>query len=74
MTDPIPAIAGAYAALGLPMSDEARTAMHAFLASRPQGMHGKHNYKRAGEIEEVQSDERRKYKRYQEYFNVPNEG
>jgi hypothetical protein len=37
-------------------------------------MHGKHNYKRAGDIEEVQSDERRKYKRYQDYFGVPNEG
>ena len=74
MTDPIPAIAGAYETLGLKMSDVGRTAMHDFLASRPQGMHGKHNYKRAGEIEEVQTDERRKYRRYQEYFGVPNEG
>ena len=45
--------------------------MSAYLADKPQGGRGKHNYQRASDA--VIADERRKYKRYQEYFTVRNE-
>jgi hypothetical protein len=70
---PLTAIEKAYGDLGLAMTDEARERMRAFLAARPQHQHGKHTYKRAGHIDEVASDERRKYRRYQDYFGVPDE-
>ena len=61
----------AYRDLGLPVTAEAFALMAAYLASKPQGSHGRHDYQRAADS--VIADERRRYKRYQEYFNVPSE-
>jgi len=71
MQAPMRAIEQAYRDLGLPIIEEAFALMADYLASKPQGGHGKHDYQRAADS--VIADERRRYKRYQEYFNVPSE-
>jgi hypothetical protein len=73
MQSPMKAIEHAYRELGLDVSPEAFERMRTYLASKPQGVHGTHRYKKAAEDEAVAANERRKYKRYQEYFNIPNE-
>ena len=65
------AIERAYGDIGLSFTEEAKSAVSGRLASRPQGGHGKHEYARADES--VIAEERRKYRRYQEYFGVPDE-
>jgi len=42
-----------------------------YLAAKPQGMYGKHNYSVA-EAEDAAA-RRKLFARYQSYFNVPNE-
>ena len=71
MQTPIAAIERAYRDLGLPFTQEALTAMSAHLARKPQGGQGKHEYQRADAA--VITEERARYRRYQEYFEVPNE-
>ena len=71
MAAPMEAIKRAYRDIGLPVTEKAIASMSAYLADKPQGGRGKHNYQRASDA--VIADERRKYKRYQEYFNVRNE-
>ena len=71
MQTPMAAIERAYGDIGLSFTAEAKSAVSARLASRPQGGHGKHEYVRADES--VIAEERRKYRRYQEYFGVPDE-
>jgi hypothetical protein len=44
VADPAGVVAGIYAHFGLPMSDEARTAMAAHVARHPKGEHGEHTY------------------------------
>ncbi len=71
MKAPMAAIERAYREIGLTFTPEARSAMSAHLASKPQGSHGKHSYQRADAS--VIVEERKRYRRYQEYFKVPNE-
>ena len=71
MEAPMRAIGQAYLDLGLPITEEAFALMEAHLARKPQGGHGRHDYQHANEG--VIAEERQKYKRYQEYFEVPNE-
>jgi hypothetical protein len=71
MQAPMAAIEGAYREIGLAVTTEAFERMDAYLRSKPQGAHGKHDYQRADAS--IIAEERRKYRRYQEYFNVPNE-
>ena len=59
--------------LGLGVKSDSFGVAGSYLTSTPQGSHGKHRYKRASDDEAIASDERRKYRRYQDYFNVPNE-
>src|SRR5579883_586236 len=73
MDDPMATIERAYRTLGLAVNPESFRLMRDYLAGTPQGSHGKHSYKRATDDDEIASDERRKYQRYQAYFNVPNE-
>ena len=73
MDAPMETIERAYRTIGLDVNPDSFERMRAYLASKPQGVHGKHRYKHFAEDEAVASDERRKYKRYQEYFGVPNE-
>lgn len=71
MKAPMRAIESIYRDLGLPIAKEALALMEAHLAGKPQGGLGRHEYQRADDS--VIAEERRKYKRYQDYFNVPNE-
>ena len=71
MNAPMQAIERTYRALGLAATDEAFAAMSAYLAGRPQGGQGRHEYVRADDAAIAQ--ERRKYRRYQGYFGVADE-
>ncbi len=68
---PMETLARAYRDLGLAVDDAAFERMRRYLEAKPQGVHGKHAYQHASAA--VIAEERRKYQRYQEYFNVPNE-
>ncbi|MBY0400557.1 sulfotransferase [Myxococcota bacterium] len=72
--DPMPAIRGAYRQLGLPMSEAAAKRIEAYLANKPKGVFGKHEYKTGGEAAEAAALERKALHRYYEYFGVPKEG
>jgi hypothetical protein len=72
--DPMTAIGKVYRDLGLTMSPEARAKMTTFLDERNKGSHGnKASYEKSKADDPRTLEERRAFKRYQEYFNVPNE-
>ncbi len=61
-----------YAHFGMPMSDEARQRMRAFIAGNPRDRHGTHRYT----LEQFGLDretERARYRFYQDYFKVAEE-
>ena len=68
VTDPIAALERLYGQLGLPLTDQARTAVQAYLASKPKGKFGAHHYT-------VDSEDRTRalFARYQSKFDVPTE-
>jgi hypothetical protein len=72
MADPFATIHRVYERLGLELSTESETRMHAFLEQHPPDRHGTHRYSfadtglDAGELRE-------RARRYQEYFDVPSE-
>lgn len=71
---PIAAIDRIYTRLNLPKADSALKLMTRFLDGRPVGGAGRgHAYKTTAESDPVLAKERLIYKRYQEYFRVPNE-
>ena len=70
-TEPEAAIERIYAELGLGLGGAAMDAMRAYLASKPQGVFGEHLYE-PGAPEEIAA-ERAKFRRYQDYFEVPDE-
>ena len=57
--------------MGIEYSGQARAQMMQYLQDRPQGKFGKHQYE-LGETEEI-AKKRGFFKRYQEYYAVPNE-
>jgi len=72
LADPLGAIAGVYDRFGWDLSDEARAAMTAHLAARPQDKHGTHRYA----LEDFGLDpaeQRPRFAAYQSRFQVPNE-
>jgi hypothetical protein len=71
MRDPMASIRRIYADLGLTLQCGVEERMRAYLAARPQEQFGKHRYNTSPES--VIAAERRVYRRYQEYFGVPNE-
>ena len=73
--DPInqPSIDKAYADLGLKLSTHTKDAIKSYLANKPKGVFGKHKYKSAGLGDGVAQQERNAFKRYQQYFGVPND-
>ncbi|MAT51205.1 MAG: sulfotransferase family protein [Porticoccaceae bacterium] len=71
MTDPMAAVRKIYQDLDLELSGDAEQRMLDFLAAKPQGKFGKHEYEHPPEP--VIRHERQVYKRYQDYFSVPNE-
>ncbi len=74
MTDPLTAIEGVYRDLRLELTPEARRRMKTFLDARHAGSHGNTSkYSKTRAEDPIAIEERRRYKRYQEYFGVPDE-
>ncbi|MEE2677050.1 MAG: sulfotransferase [Myxococcota bacterium] len=72
VADPIGTVAGVYDRWGIPLTEEARERMEAYLRANPQGKHGAHTYS----FEETGLDlstERAKFAAYQAAFGVPSE-
>lgn len=65
---PLEALDGLYRRMGLDFTPQARDAVSAYLAHKPKGKFGAHNYG-------IDKDDRTRalFKRYQDYFNVPSE-
>jgi len=73
LDDPLDAAARLYARFGRPFPEELRAAMGEFLASRKRDEHGEHTYV----FEDLGLDraaQRARFRRYQEQFQVPDEG
>ena len=68
VTDPIAALEKLYGQLGLPLTDQAGTAVQTYLAGKPKGKFGAHHYA-------VDSEDRTRalFARYQSKFDVPTE-
>jgi hypothetical protein len=60
-----------YADLDIELRPEALRAMQAYIASKPKGKHGEHDYETG--TESVIAAEREKFRPYQEYFGVRSE-
>lgn len=72
MTDPFGTIGAIYDALGLELTKTTEQRMREYLAANPKGAHGVHTYTwEATELD--QGEMRERARRYQEYFEVPNE-
>jgi hypothetical protein len=71
MHQPLAAVESLYRRMGLGFSDQARSAMAAYLAQKPRGKFGQHQY-HAGELEQIARD-RRHFARYQKFHAVPDE-
>ena len=71
ISDPLAALQTLYRDMGLELSDTARAGMRYYLAHKPQGKFGKHRYS-VGEQEE-NARKRAFFRRYQEYFDCPDE-
>jgi hypothetical protein len=68
---PLAAVEDLYRRMGLQLSAGARQAMSDYLAHKPQGKFGAHEY-RVGEREQI-ARERAHFARYQAYYGVPDE-
>jgi hypothetical protein len=60
-----------YADLKIPLLPEAVRAIQAYIASKPKDRFGEHHYDTGGEA--LIAAERRKFRRFQDYFGVPDE-
>ena len=69
MDDPMACIASIYDHFGMPLSAQARENMANYLADKPKGKFGAHEY----EIDGGRQKERALFKRYQDRYGVPNE-
>ena len=72
MDDPLGTVAAIYAHWELPLTDQARQRMHAYLEQNPHGGHGKHEYSFADTGLDL-DEERAKFISYQARFDVPSE-
>lgn len=71
MGNPMAAVKNIYTDLNLELTADVEARMQQFLAEKPQGKFGKHEYEHPPV--EVIEYERGVYQKYQEYFSVPNE-
>lgn len=71
MSDPIATLADCYRFFGLELTDAARAAITGYLEANPRSSRPPHRYS-TGEQERIDR-ERTFFKRYQDYFDVPNE-
>jgi hypothetical protein len=70
-TQPATALQKVYRDLGLTWTAEAERRILGYLARKPKGVFGAHHYATGGD--EAVRAERALFKRYQDYFDVPNE-
>ena len=73
MEAPWATIEKSFRELNLPVTEEGFAKMKAYLDAKPQGKHGRHGYKKMTEDDPIKQAERAAYRRYQEYFGIPNE-
>jgi hypothetical protein len=69
MDDPLACIEGIYAHFGMTLTDDARQRMRDYLASKPRGKFGRHDYI----VDERKAKDRPMFRRYQELYGVPDE-
>lgn len=69
--DPVAVVANIYDYFGFEMTDRGREAMRRYMVEKPRESRPAHQYD-VGEQEMIET-ERRAYKRYQDYFDVPSE-
>lgn len=69
MDDPISCIEEIYAHFDMALSESTKTLMLVYLASKPKGKFGQHSYR----VDDSKAKERKLFKRYQDYYNVPSE-
>ena len=69
--DPEAEMRSLYAGLDLPLTAEAERAMLDYIASKPKGKFGEHEYE-MGE-RSAMADEREKFRRFQDYFGIQDE-
>ena len=69
--DPAKQLESLYAGLDIPLVPEALAAMQAYIASKPKGKFGEHEYEAGNET--TVAAEREKFRRFQEYFGVASE-
>ena len=72
MKDPMAVIASVYEWLELPLNAEVEGAMRGYLAAKPRGRDGRHDYSFADLGLEL-ARERARFSEYQERFGVPSE-
>jgi len=69
MDDPLSCIEGIYAHFGMVLSDVARRRMREYLAAKPRGKFGRHDYA----VDEGRTRDRPMFRRYQALYGVPDE-
>jgi Sulfotransferase family len=69
--DPIGVAQRIYDFFGIPLTAQGRAAMQQYMDERPRSSRPEHRYDTGSES--LIEEERRAFKRYQEYFNVPSE-
>jgi hypothetical protein len=71
--DPAGAVARAYDRFGLPFAPALGERIRAYVAAKPRGKHGAHQYAFEALGRDAQA-ERERFRTYQERFGVPSEG
>ena len=71
LEQPLATLQNLYADMALPLEDDSTQAMRDYLERKPKGKFGKHRYQ--GDDEQARSHKRELYRRYQQYFGVPDE-
>ena len=69
--DPAAGLGDLYAGIDIELTDEALRSMQAYLASKPKGKFGEHDYDLGGES--IVAGEREKFRKFQDYFGVASE-
>jgi hypothetical protein len=69
--DPAAALENLYRGLDIDLTPEALAAMQGYIARKPKGKFGEHDYDLGGES--TRSEEREKFRKFQEYFGVESE-
>ena len=69
--DPARQLETLYAGLGIPLTSEGHRAMQAYLAQKPKGEFGEHDYDTGGEA--LIAGERERFRHIQDHFGISDE-